>query len=272
MSKVEPLRYIKSKPGPSAQLIGLSALAVAGLLALWLAAFAAFSNIASWPQAAAASTLIEAGLIIEALAWMRWRSQFALTGLIASLLVSGTYNYLQADQAAEISLWPLLALALGPLVALATVALALGDALTQYQLSIDKWEAERSVWTAARQTELDAEEARQQQRREDAEDEERGYRRKQDELARKRAEKRKTKSKPKVTESYRQPSATLPETVAAFPETLAAFREAVAEGAVSPDELTGKEIERLTEGTVKERTARNWLKPYRQAANGAGQE
>lgn len=185
------LHYINPQPRPSGQLIGLGALAVAGLLALWLAAFAAFSNIAAWPQAAAASTLIEAGLIIEALAWMRWRSYFALTGLIASLVVSGTYNYIQATQAAPEFTWvPLFALALGPLVALATVALALGDALARHQLSIDDWEAERAVWLAGKQTEFDAESTRQRERREQIEDEDRLYRRKQNELTQKRAEKR----------------------------------------------------------------------------------
>lgn len=63
--------YPHPRPTVPVQLYLLAGLAVFGLIALWLAAFHAFLQVASGPQAFFAATLIEAGLIIEALALVK---------------------------------------------------------------------------------------------------------------------------------------------------------------------------------------------------------
>lgn len=150
--------YPHSRPTPPVQLYLLAALSVFGLAAMWLAALHAFLQVAGGPQAFFAATLIEAGLIIEALALIKrpkvWYTWFAVA---ISLVVSGTYNYIQADLAApDFNPWQLGTLALGPLSALCFVSLTLGYELREYQNRVETWQTDRGNWIEQRRQEQEA--------------------------------------------------------------------------------------------------------------------
>ncbi|MBE7473185.1 MAG: hypothetical protein DPW09_24835 [Anaerolineae bacterium] len=207
--------YPHPRPTEPVQLYLLAGLASFGLLALWLAAFHAFLKVASGPQAFFAATLIEAGLIIEALALIKrphvWYTWVAV-GI--SLMVSGTYNYIQAAAVAGESLntWMLLTLALGPLAALAFVSLTLGHELREYQNRVETWQTDKAAWLEQRRLEAEAYERQQEaerqlrlqrlqeaeferqereaERRYEAERAEREWQHKQQELAQRRLERR----------------------------------------------------------------------------------
>ena len=147
--------YPISKPRPSASFWLLSVLVLVGLVALFLAADFAFSRIMHnhW-QAAFAAGLIEAGMIVEAIAVMRSQKNWpALIGLVISLVVSGTYNYIQAEQAGLAAgitnPWQLLTLALGPLSALAFLAMAVGRELGEHEKRLATWQVKRQEWLEA---------------------------------------------------------------------------------------------------------------------------
>jgi hypothetical protein len=152
--------YPHSRPQMSVQLYLLSGLVVFGLAALWLAAFHAFLQVASGPQAFFAATLIEAGLVIESLALVKRPQLWYIWLAVAiSLVVSGTYNYIQAAMAAPtFNPWQLGTLALGPLSALAFVSLTLGYELAEYQRRLEKWQTDRAEWIEARRQEAEARE------------------------------------------------------------------------------------------------------------------
>jgi hypothetical protein len=160
--------YPHPRPTEPVQLYLLAGLAGFGLLALWLAAFHAFLKVSSGPQAFFAATLIEAGLIIEALALIKrpnvWYTWIAVA---ISLIVSGTYNYIQAAAVAGESLnpWMLLTLALGPLAALAFVSLTLGHELREYQNRVETWQADKATWLEQRRLEAEAYERQQEAER-----------------------------------------------------------------------------------------------------------
>src|SRR5262245_51546359 len=120
--------YPYTRPRPPAQLFALGMITAAGLIALFFAALHAFLLVASPAQAFFAAVVIEAGLVVEALALInKPRSVYPWIGLAVSLFVSGTYNYVQASTANEnlVSI-ELFALAFGPLSALAVVSLTFG--------------------------------------------------------------------------------------------------------------------------------------------------
>lgn len=127
----------------------MAVLVAVGLAALFVAAYTAFDKVMPSVQAVFAATLIEAALIIEALALIRGRNKLALVGLIVSLSVSGIYNYIQvtAEAAAEgLTGWPLLiALSLGPLAALVSLSLALGDELRKHEMTVTEWQEKRQA-------------------------------------------------------------------------------------------------------------------------------
>lgn len=204
--------YPHVRPQMPVQLYLLSGLVVFGLAALWLAAFHAFLQVASGPQAFFAATLIEAGLVIESLALVK-RPQLWYIWLAVgiSLAVSGTYNYIQAALAAPaFNPWQLGTLALGPLSALAFVSLTLGYELAEHQRRLEKWQTDRADWIEARRREVEERERqkdtelaerleriqlreverqeKETDRRFQLEQEDRAWRRHQEELARKRQE------------------------------------------------------------------------------------
>jgi pyruvate/2-oxoglutarate dehydrogenase complex dihydrolipoamide acyltransferase (E2) component len=212
--------YPHPRPAPPAQLYLLAALSVFGLAALWLAAFHAFSQVAGGPQAFFAATLIEAGLIVEALALVkRPKVWYIWIAILISLVVSGTYNYIQAAAAAPaFNVWQLGTLALGPLAALAFVSLTLGYELREFQQRVEKWQTDRAAWLEQRQQEAETyerqkeanrqawlrglQEAEQRWQREaaerqwQAEQAEREWQRKRQERAERRAERQERTSEP----------------------------------------------------------------------------
>lgn len=212
--------YPHSRPQAPVQLYLLSGLVVFGLAALWLAAFHAFLQVASGPQAFFAATLIEAGLIIEALALVkRPKVWYIWIAVSISLVVSGTYNYTQAATVApSFNFWQLGTLALGPLSALAFVSLTLGYELREYQQRVEKWQTDRAAWLEQRRQEAEAYERqkeaerqaylyrlqeaererqeREAERRFQAEESQREWERRQQELAQRRLERRERLSEP----------------------------------------------------------------------------
>jgi hypothetical protein len=149
--------YPYPRPTPPAQLYLLAGLAACGLFALWLAAFHAFQQVAGGFQAFFAATLIEAGLIIEALALIKRPKAWYISAAAAvSLAVSGTYNYIQAAAAAPtFNGWQLGTLALGPLSALVFVSLALGHELAAYQDRVQQWLDGQAAWLETRRREAE---------------------------------------------------------------------------------------------------------------------
>lgn len=265
--------YPYPRPKPPIQLVLLGCLLLSGLLALWLAAFHAFQNVAGPTQAFFAATLIEAGLIIEALIVVRYNTWYAYLGAAVSLAVSGTYNYIQASQSSTLTGWPLLSLALGPLTALTFVALAFGAALKQHQSAIAAWETGKAGWRENQITEVKR-----------AAEEDRQYRRHQEELARKRVERAERLSGsdrrqpednahlPEVTGNQPETFGNLPETNGKLPEWLPVrpknvehFRQLAAAGLIDPDRITGAMLSPLIGAT--DRTARNWLNQAKAARN-----
>ena len=117
---------------------------LAGLVALFLAARAAFDTIGTPAQAVAAALLIEAGTVTEAVAVSKSRNRVAAVGLAIGFLVSVSYNVTQAlDARPDLAPWQLLAFGVGPLSALVVISLALGEELRLYGQRVDEWTAGR---------------------------------------------------------------------------------------------------------------------------------
>lgn len=145
----------------------LGGMVVVGLIGLGVAAYAAFSFIGRPVQALAFALIVEAGMISEAIAIVR-RNWLSIPGLVVSLLVSGSYNFTQAERAGHMLTPPLTdpiqlaALSIGPLSAVLFLALAAGHELQEHEKHVRQWEVDRQKWLddqAERQ-------ARRQERRE----------------------------------------------------------------------------------------------------------
>jgi len=145
------MTYTIPKPQPSLTLYLFFFLVGIGLIALFLAALFAFSKIMPPYQAFFAAALIEISAVLEALAFIRQKNIPALVGLILSVLVSGTYNYIQAEVAGrQVGIedgWQLLTLALGPLSALVFTAMQTGRLLREYEDKVEAWEIKRQRWS-----------------------------------------------------------------------------------------------------------------------------
>lgn len=120
---------------PPITIIVLSLVAGVGLLAQFIAARAAFSLISSDPwQPFCAALLIEAAIVADALATARTRNEIALGGLVLALLASGLYNYAVAHAALpHLHLAVKLALSIGPVLALGSIGLALGEEVWRFE-------------------------------------------------------------------------------------------------------------------------------------------
>lgn len=146
--------YSIPKPTPPAAAYILGGMVGIGLVGLGIAAYSAFEYIGRPLQAAAFALIIEAGMISEAMALVR-KNKLAWPGLIVSLLVSGLYNYTQA-QRAGLQLTPALtdplqlaALSIGPLSAVLFLALATGHELAEHEKRVQAWAIERQAWQDA---------------------------------------------------------------------------------------------------------------------------
>lgn len=269
----------------------LAIVTVAGLMALFLAANAAFLLVSVNPwQAFFNAMLIEAGLVAESIALIRHpKNTLAYIGVTISLTVSGTYNYIQSAEkaAGAVGGFELIALAVGPLAALFFISLILGREIRAYQ---DEIEAKKSATEKAK---ADAEANRLE-----AEREERAWRRqlereralaeiaakKEAEIARAEAEKEaaiisakqrasveKAKLRAETRKSVPETRKSVPETNGKLPETngnlphlpeirnFDHFKSLVESGEIEVNKLTGKTLHQM--GAVgTERTGRNWLR------------
>ncbi|GIK42460.1 MAG: hypothetical protein BroJett011_62930 [Chloroflexota bacterium] len=282
--------YPHPRPIAPVQLYLLAGLAGFGLLALWLAAFHAFLQVAGSAQAFFAATLIEAGLIIEALALVkRFKVWYIWIAVAVSLVVSGTYNYIQAATVAPaFNPWQLGTLALGPLAALAFVSLTLGYELREYQDRVAAWQAGRAAWLEQRQKEAEAherqkeadrqaylyrlQEAEQQRQREaaerqwQAEQAEREWQRKRQERQERQAGRKERQPSGPPPEKPPVQITPLPARLPRAPGNLDEFRRMVAAGEIDPATLTGNLL--AAAAGVSERTGRNWLAAVRNGKGG----
>jgi hypothetical protein len=132
---------MSKRPSPPITVWPLAFVACAGLVAQFLAARSAFGLISesAW-QSIAAALLIEAATVTEALVFVRSGNRWAAGGLGLTMVVSATYNYTQASGAgADLGQWQLIAMSVGPLAALVSVGLALGDELRKYEATLAEW-------------------------------------------------------------------------------------------------------------------------------------
>lgn len=265
--------YSIPRPRLPVSLALISLLLVAGLVALFMAAYYAFSLVAHSPaQAFFAAVMIEAGMVIEAVvlvrAWGQRSSWLALGGMAVSVVVSGTYNYIQARQVGALNGitggWELLTLALGPLLALAFMAANAGRELRAYEQQVAGWLADRQAWhdriteqarldtVAIEQARLQAELERERLRLE-AERLAEVERVKLDVAERRRQERR-------LDRLARQSADALPDAQTRVQGTYDAFAAAQAErNGTGP--LQAHEI--MAQFGVARRTAYNWLERYR---------
>lgn len=255
----------------------LTLVAASGLVAQFLAARAALDQVltSSWHSGAAA-ILIEAVAVIDALVLMRSRNWAAIPGLVVALLVSGTYNYIQAEAAQpEWGWWRLGTVAVGPLAALFSVGLVLGQELYDHRWRLAEWEAERLSLEVQAQRKRDVKQASKHRAQEDErqwqrrleyereqarirrEDAEQAERLKEERLVTRRRERREAKRM--VTgqgDGDRTVTGQVSEDGRTWPDK-AAF---LAEMAGRPDllaDLTGEDVARR--GGVGERTGRRWI-------------
>jgi hypothetical protein len=143
------MKYTIPEPKQSIAAYILSAVVVIGLVALFIAAFVAFSAVMPPIQAFFAALLIESGAVVESLAFAKDKNGIAFAGLLFSLTVSATYNYIQVQQAGAGTIengWQLLTLAAGPLASLTFLSLALGKEFQQYEKAKNKWAEDRQEW------------------------------------------------------------------------------------------------------------------------------
>lgn len=125
--------------------IVVAAVTGCGLIALFTSAIAAFrqttgNDFEAWAKA----LLIEASIVAEAIVIMRaggWgRRVIAALGMVVSLTVSITYNYVQAQSHGLITdWWQLLTLSVGPVASMATLGLLLGHLVNEYEHAVAKF-------------------------------------------------------------------------------------------------------------------------------------
>lgn len=293
------MNYPHPRPTPPPQLYGLAALAFIGLLALWITAFNAFAQVGGVLHALAAATLIEAALVLDMLFvvrhWRRWPAVVAgALGILISVVVSATYNYLSAaTHAPDLAGWPLLALAIGPLSALLFVALAMAHELHTYQQAVTDWQQARADWLenlrieterAERERQAAAEAWRREQQATERERQEReaehrrtmereaaAEHRAAEERARKRAERREQGAKvsAKAPETPAKPSEALPEWLTHVPKDRNDFRNLVKSGEiVLPPDVTGPDLAAHIPAVGSSRTGQNGLADVRNGHNG----
>lgn len=143
--------YSIERPHPPITVWLLSPVIVIGLVVLGIAAFTAFSQVMTSPlQAGFAAALIEISAIVEALSFVRGRNWVGAGGLVASLVISVTYNYIQAATTGRTNgvtnWWQLGTLALGPLAALTFLSLTLGQEMRRHEARVAQWQAGRAAW------------------------------------------------------------------------------------------------------------------------------
>jgi hypothetical protein len=249
------LQYPYTKPKRELQIYLLSGLIFIGLIALGLAAFNAFHQIAGVPQALAAALLIEVGLVIESMTLIKHpKSIFPWGALLVAYTVSGTYNYTQAQKAgASLNEWQLITLSLGPLSALAFISLTLGNELREYDRQAMEWEEKRAEWAEGERRRLENK-AEMAERRKERQEEK--YRQRQEQ-----------------SENLPESSGNLPPWLPVMPRNLTHFKNMIDSGEIIlPPGLTGADLQQIISSIGTDRTGRNWLQAvdYREMTNSNG--
>lgn len=168
--------FVIPRPMPNIQTIAMSAVMIAGLIALGIAAFRAFDAVMPWGQALFVAALIESELVVGGLAMMRG-NRWAIIGVVLMAVASGTYNhYLVSTEAVGAGItsgWYIAILAYSPLVAMLSLSVSLGNELRKYEEVTSEWLKQRQEWineeVNRQTTKLERQKARQekQQKRSD---------------------------------------------------------------------------------------------------------
>lgn len=153
-----------NKPSFPFSAILISLVVLACLVAQFLVAEGAFDLVGrGGAYSYIAAFAIESAIAVEALLFAKNQSRVYFLGLVVSFLVSGTYNFTLVDKAAvELGWFAVGALALGPLFALATVSLALGDVFFAYDERVTQWQEEQRRGQAVVEIEAKAKAERQE--------------------------------------------------------------------------------------------------------------
>jgi len=260
------------KPRISLTVYILGALIIVGLVALWYAAYDAFSITSGRDtQAALLAILIEAGAIAELLALVdNPKDPYAKLGAGISFVVSISYNYIQASNHTVahnivISEPLLVALAIGPLSVVFTLALVMGRAIRAHREAAAKWDADRRKAVAS--DTIRQEEREDRRRLEELKSLERI------EKARIRASVKAQKASeepPKLPEELPKPSEELPklpEGIIRLPKSKKDFDAMVKLGEANPHVLTSRVLKEAGV-TVTERAIGDWLRPYKKNGDG----
>lgn len=261
---------------PWGTVIGVGVVIAAGVVYLGIAAHAAFQNVVSnETQAVLGALLIEVGLIAEVIELIlgNW---WASGGITVSLLVSVTYNYVQAKQRGEThgltNTWQLLTLAVGPLAAVITLSLTVGFAIRKYKEA----EAAYQVAQQKKREELRAKMADEQKQQDEQERQDRlaaeeanRQLKHQQELAKIEAESRERQARidaetkehlaairAESRRAERQDAGNFPQATGNFPVTWARWQDVPPEHRQRMAKMTTSEI--MVTYNKKEKTARNW--------------
>lgn len=256
------------RPLPPITVWVLGAIAACGIVALFMAAHAAFATVARHEQAIAAALLIEAGAVVEALTAARsgFKNKAADVGLAVSYLVSLSYNWTQvADKRPGLAPLQMLAFSAGPLSALTFVGLALGIELREYNERLEAWRAEGAAQALAlAQRELDAKLALDAERQAAELKEARRARLHRQKMERAAQEAAQPANMPPDAGNMPPDAGNSPEWLTVTPEGKRHFVELVQSGALElPPTLTGAALAEAIPSIGSGRTGRDWLSSAR---------
>ena len=282
---------MNKRPSPPITVWPLALVALAGLVAQYSSARAAFSLITvnGW-HATGAALVIEGATVVEALVFIRSRNGYAALGLVVTMLASGVYNYTQASTAgADLGQWQLIAMSVGPLGALVSVGLALGDELRKHEGALVEWqtvqdEISQEAASALRRVTIQAERQADDQRRwerqleqqrlqaelerenaaQAARIKEEGLARRRAEAAARRAEKKQAVSERPVSAHGDNGHSVTGQWTGRWAD-MASFVTDVADNPALVDGMSGAQFSQLT-GKPKS-TARRWLREARSNGN-----
>lgn len=145
-------QYPHSKPPPGPVIYITAFVNFLGLAGLFITTHSAYDLVAGFWQSFFLAVLIEAALVVEAwLVMSRAGSIWAWIALITKVVLSGFFAYAQFSNApledgVTIDTLTLLAFSLGPVTAIATMSLAFGKALRNWQDLVDTWDESRASW------------------------------------------------------------------------------------------------------------------------------
>jgi hypothetical protein len=149
-----PATYTIPKPKMSPIIYVLALINLIALIGIYMVSVSAFKLVAEEHQAYFLAGAVEAGAVIEAILLMRsrgWKkAAIPLIGVVAALIVSGTYNYVAVEhhgRANQITHpWQLTVFAVGPLLMMTFVSLTTGRVLRDYEDAVEDWTTKHQQW------------------------------------------------------------------------------------------------------------------------------